>query len=134
MHHDAPPQPPQKRSTRKTIGLGCAGIAALCVAIIAVGAAAGDKDDGAGAKHSASHSAGTRRAPTPKATDTALSKREVTRLSVGVVWDSYSEKERDALCLGVDLYGTDWLAKQMHSDNLDPDYAAELVADRCATH
>ncbi|MGW3821834.1 hypothetical protein ACWEAF_05870 [Streptomyces sp. NPDC005071] len=53
-----------------------------------------------------------------------------------MTWDGTSKADRDAMCAGIDLLGTDWAAEQLRTGGgtdatLDWDYAAELVADKC---
>ncbi|MET7287150.1 hypothetical protein [Streptomyces sp. NPDC005573] len=137
-HWGAPPPAPapKKNSAGKAIGCGCVGIIGLFIICLAIGAAVDENPKST----TTSSSAAPRKAPpahapaaqAPTPADTTMDKHALTRLSVGVVWDSYTSEQRDSLCLGVDVYGTDWFARQMHSDNLDPDYAAQLVKAKCA--
>lgn len=131
------PQPPKKPN--KIAGYGCLGIAALLIIAGAIGIAADSSDDTASPSDTAAN--GTPNAQdTPAKTDTeptatgetpGLDKRKITELSVGLVWDGYTETQKNALCFGVDAYGEDWLADQLNSDSLDHDYAADLVAAKC---
>jgi ABC-type glycerol-3-phosphate transport system substrate-binding protein len=64
------------------------------------------------------------------------SKRQITEIAIQMTWDDTSEADRDAMCGGIELLGTDWAADQLRSGGgtdatLDWDYAAELVADKC---
>jgi hypothetical protein len=80
--------------------------------------------------------------PTPAAkpaadpTPPAINKREITKLAIRMTWDGTSEADRDAMCGGIAIFGTDWAAEQLRTGGgsdatLDWDYAAELVADEC---
>lgn len=128
-----PPRPPKKKANPAVIALAAVGIIGFWVI---VGTALGSPDDTS--KGSASASSPAKAAPTeaddkPPADNKTpgLSKRELTRLTVSAVWNSYDTTQRDTLCLGIDVYGEDELAEQMQSDNLDPDYAAELISAKC---
>jgi hypothetical protein len=126
------PQPPRKRGG-KVAAMGCLGSLAFLILIVIVAAAVdgSDKPESKQGSHTSApaHKAG---APSPKETG-GLSKREITKLSVDVVWNNYTAAQRDAACLGIDTYGKDWYAKQLKSKNIDPDYAADRLADHCAS-
>ncbi|MER7983863.1 hypothetical protein [Streptomyces sp. NPDC095817] len=131
-----PPAPPQK-STSKTVGLGCLGIFAFVIlAGIVAGALDGDDDKDAKATSKASASA-TQADDAADASDdkpAGLDKRTITRVSVDATWDSYTEEQKDELCLGIDLYSENWFANQLKSDNIDSNYAAERVSAKCDAH
>lgn len=61
---------------------------------------------------------------------------DMTQLVVNLSWEQQTEDDRDAMCLGISLYGTDWAADQMRSgagdESVDWDRAAELVEQKCA--
>ena len=71
---------------------------------------------------------------TPQATP-ALDE-DMPHLVVELSWAQQTEDDRDAMCLGISLYGTDWAADQMRSgagdESVDWDRAAELVEQKCA--
>lgn len=136
-----PPPPPKKSPIGKILGFGCLGILGLSFLIGAISALV-SSDSGNTSKDNTSVAAddtakdndteteAKQPTKTPEKTP-GLSKREITKLSVNMVWDGYDETQRDGLCLGIDLNGPDWFADQLQSDNIDPDYAGELVADKC---
>lgn len=126
-----PPQPP--RDTRKASAII---IAILAVLVVAIVLASGSDDSSSKASPAAPTSAKPKASATTPRTPAAgqpsgIDKRQLTELSVGLVWDGYSESRRDIMCAGLEAYGKDWFAKQMESDSIDPDYAAELVAGKC---
>jgi hypothetical protein len=61
---------------------------------------------------------------------------DMTQLVVDLSWQQQTEDDRDAMCLGLAVYGTDWGADQMRlgagDESVDWDRAAELVAQKCA--
>ncbi|MFB8772112.1 hypothetical protein [Streptomyces broussonetiae] len=129
-----PPPPPKKNRWKKILGIGCGGIVGFFVIALAIGAAVGppeDTDDKSKPAPKTSTSAPPEPAsPTP--TSAGLSERDITRLSVDMVWDGYTEPQRDVLCAGVEANGPGWFADQLESDNLDRDYAGQLVEEKCA--
>lgn len=60
---------------------------------------------------------------------------DTTQLVVDLSWNQQTEQDRDAMCLGISLYGTGWAADQMHAgagdESVDWDRAAELVEQKC---
>ena len=75
----------------------------------------------------------TVQAPTP---DPTPASDDMTQLVVDISWGQQSEDDKDAMCLGIGVYGTDWAADQMATgagdDSVDWDRAAELVEQKCA--
>ncbi|MFF7550916.1 hypothetical protein ACFZCU_46040 [Streptomyces canus] len=75
----------------------------------------------------------TVQAPTP---DPTPASDDMTQLVVDISWGQQSEDDKDAMCLGIGVYGTDWAAEQMQAgagdDSVDWDRAAELVEQKCA--
>jgi hypothetical protein len=61
---------------------------------------------------------------------------DTTQLVVDLSWQQQTEDDRDAMCLGISLYGTAWAADQMQlgagDESVDWDRAAELVEQKCA--
>ena len=61
---------------------------------------------------------------------------DTTQLVVDLSWQQQTEDDRDAMCLGISLYGTAWAADQMQAgagdQSVDWDQAAELVEQKCA--
>ena len=61
---------------------------------------------------------------------------DMTQLVVDLSWEQQTEDDKDAMCLGVGLYGPEWAAEQMAAgagdDSVDWQRAAELVAQKCA--
>ncbi|MEU0207373.1 hypothetical protein [Streptomyces canus] len=68
--------------------------------------------------------------PTPTLDD------DMTALVVDLSWSQQTEDDKDAMCLGVGLYGPEWAAEQMATgagdDSIDWQRAAELVEQKCA--
>lgn len=153
MHYPPPPPYPPARRPRsigRKIGMfGCLPVAVLFGALIGLGAIVGDDTDNADSssgkstgtvKPAASSAAPPKTAepttsgePAPAETTTpGLSKRDITKMSVNAVWDSYSNARRDLLCIGVEVNGPGWFADQLTSDSLDREYAGRLVEEKCA--
>lgn len=132
MSHTPPRNPRAENAGKKILKFGCLPAFLLLVALIALGSALDDGDDKADAKPSAS--APSKPADTGPAPSKSpgLSKHEITKLSVDMVWDGYSEARRDLLCDGVKTNGPGWFADQLESDNLDRKYAGQLVEEKCA--
>lgn len=67
--------------------------------------------------------------PTPASDD-------MTTLIVDITWQQQTEDDKDAMCLGIGVYGPEWAAEQMAADagddSIDWQRAAELVAEKCA--
>lgn len=61
---------------------------------------------------------------------------DMTQLVVDLSWQQQTEDDRDAMCIGITLYGTGWAADQMHAgagdESVDWERAAELVEQKCA--
>lgn len=64
-----------------------------------------------------------------------LSTRDLTKVSIDLTWDATAETDKDAMCDGISLFGTDWAAGQLRQgggdDSLDWDYAAQLIEGKC---
>jgi len=77
----------------------------------------------------------TVQAPTPDDTGIALDD-DMTQLVVDISWGQQTEDDKDAMCLGIGVYGAEWAAEQMQAgagdDSVDWDRAAELVEQKCA--
>lgn len=62
--------------------------------------------------------------------------QDMTRLVVDLSWTQQTEDDRDAMCLGISLYGTGWAAEQMRAgagdESVDWERGAELVEQKCA--
>jgi hypothetical protein len=75
-------------------------------------------------------------APKPAAIDTTSSSSDMTQTVVDQSWDQQTEADKDAMCFGLALYGTDWGAEQMRigagNESVDWDKAAQLVEVKCA--
>jgi hypothetical protein len=69
--------------------------------------------------------------PTPNPTP-----HDTTDLVVDLTWNQQTETEKDTLCDGINLLGTEWAADEMQAgagdDSLDWDRAAVLVEAKCA--
>jgi hypothetical protein len=79
----------------------------------------------------------TVQAPTPDATpDPTPASDDMTQLVVDISWGQQSEDDKDAMCLGIGVYGPGWAAEQMQAgagdDSVDWQRAAELVEQKCA--
>jgi ABC-type Fe3+-hydroxamate transport system substrate-binding protein len=82
--------------------------------------------------------------PTPKpaaidttpATDPTPTADDMTQTIVDLSWDQQTEADKDSMCFGLALYGTDWGAEQMRigagNESVDWDKAAQLVEVKCA--
>lgn len=72
---------------------------------------------------------------TPAADPTSTDRSDLTEAALGETWSDTSEADKDALCEGLDLFGTAWVARQMREDqtdeNVDWNYAALLVEEKC---
>ncbi|MBQ0974548.1 hypothetical protein KBZ00_25970 [Streptomyces sp. RK31] len=127
MSHTPPRNARTDAAARRVFKFGCLPALALVVLIIIIGSLAdNDGDDPADAKASPTPATSKSSPATP-----GLDKRQITEVTVDMVWDSYSETRRNLLCAGIEVNGPDWFADQMQSDNIDPDYAAELVSEKC---
>jgi hypothetical protein len=75
-------------------------------------------------------------APKPAAIDTTTSSSDMTQAIVDLSWAQQTESDKDAMCFGLALYGTDWGAEQMRigagNESVDWDRAAVLVEAKCA--
>jgi hypothetical protein len=77
-------------------------------------------------------------APQPAAIDTTTttSSSDMTQAIVDLSWAQQTEDDKDAMCFGLALYGTDWGAEQMRigagNESVDWDKAAQLVEVKCA--
>ncbi|GAA2593903.1 hypothetical protein [Streptomyces axinellae] len=69
--------------------------------------------------------------PTPIASDRA----ELTEGALDESWSAAGEADKDALCDGLRMFGTAWVAQQMREnesdEDVDWDYAALLVKGKC---
>ena len=74
--------------------------------------------------------------PTPEPTPTLSLDDDMTALVVDISWGQQSEDDKDAMCLGIGVYGPEWAAEQMAAgagdDSVDWQRAAELVEQKCA--
>jgi hypothetical protein len=128
-----------QRAAKKILVFGCLPVLALVVLLIIVGSALDNGDDKSDTKAEATPSFSAPAAPpsepepSPSESDDGpgISKRRMTELSVGLTWDNYSEAQKDALCSGVEAYGPEWVADQLKSDNLDHEYAGQLIEEKC---
>jgi ABC-type Fe3+-hydroxamate transport system substrate-binding protein len=61
---------------------------------------------------------------------------DMTQTVVDLSWAQQTEADKDAMCFGLALYGTDWGAEQMRigagNESVDWDRAAVLVEAKCA--
>ncbi|MFG2425410.1 hypothetical protein ACGFWD_41275 [Streptomyces sp. NPDC048448] len=113
-------------------GFGCLGVLAFIILIVIIGSTS-DSDDKQDSKNESRANAPARATEHTKAkASPGIDKHTITKMAVNLTWQNYSEQRRDAACLGIDLYGKDWYAEQLKSDSIEPDYAAELLADKCA--
>ncbi|MEU3161984.1 hypothetical protein ACPCAJ_21105 [Streptomyces griseoincarnatus] len=130
--HQPPPQRNQRtdRAARKILKFGCLPAFVLLGVIIALGNAV-DDDSASGGKPAANENSPTASPTAPAKASPGLDNRQITELTVDMVWDSYSETRRDLFCLSLDVEGPDAYADQLKSDNIDPDYAAELMTEKC---
>jgi hypothetical protein len=76
-------------------------------------------------------------APTPDTTPAPTpASDDMTQLVVDISWGQQSEDDKDAMCLGIGVYGSEWAAEQMQAgagdDSVDWNRAAELVEQKCA--
>ncbi|MFJ4926603.1 hypothetical protein [Streptomyces sp. NPDC088736] len=159
MHDQYPPQPPVqpaepaagKPSGGRAAGLGCLGVLAFLIVCGVIGAASGSgpdqgQDRADGPRGDWSTSASDTRSDEARATDgdptvdatPTSSRHALTKLSVTLAWQGFAESRKDMMCAGIDLYGRHWAAEQMAAGSrageaqLDWDYAAELVGNKCA--
>lgn len=140
-HYQPLPRPKPKFTDSRGFKFGCLPAIIIVWAVIITSVLTSGNDDKtndqtAGRPSSASSAPETadRDKPSPSASKSAgLDERRITELSVGMVWDSYDEPERDLLCLGVEANGRGWFADQLESDNLDREYAGQLVEEKCAS-
>lgn len=69
-------------------------------------------------------------------TDPAPAPDDMTQTIVDLSWAQQTEDDKDAMCFGLALYGTDWGAEQMRigagDESVDWDRAAQLVEVKCA--
>lgn len=68
--------------------------------------------------------------PTP-----GLTPDDMTDLVVDLTWQQQTEDDKDAMCLGLAAYGTEWGAEQMRlgarDESVDWERAAVLVEQKC---
>ncbi|MFE2311647.1 hypothetical protein ACFXC8_00350 [Streptomyces sp. NPDC059441] len=62
---------------------------------------------------------------------------DMTQTVVDLSWDQQTDADKNAMCDGLALFGTEWGADQMRAgaggdDSLDWDRAAVLVEQKCA--
>lgn len=127
MSHTPPRNARTDAAARRVLKFGCLPALALVVLIIIIGSIA-DNDDQSDAKASPTPAASN---PTPANNTPGLGKRQITELTVDMVWDSYNETRRDLFCLSLEVDGPESYADGLKSDNIDPDYAAELMTEKC---
>jgi predicted alpha-1,6-mannanase (GH76 family) len=70
-------------------------------------------------------------------TDAAPDSEDMTQTVVDLSWAQQTEADKNAMCDGLALFGTEWGADQMRAgaggnDSLDWDRAAVLVEQKCA--
>lgn len=86
--------------------------------------------------------------PTPKQTTphyaedmdvTTAESRELTQQLFQITWNAAPEDQKDAMCEGIQMFGTGFAARQMqrggdttYGDDIDWDYTAELMGEECA--
>jgi ABC-type glycerol-3-phosphate transport system substrate-binding protein len=62
---------------------------------------------------------------------------DMTEAIVDLTWDQTSETDKQSMCAGIALLGTDWAAEQLQQgggdDSLDWDRAAVLIEGKCET-
>ncbi|MFD8777558.1 hypothetical protein [Streptomyces sp. NPDC059916] len=67
--------------------------------------------------------------------DTTQTDADMTQAIVDLTWDSSSETEKQNMCDGIDLFGTEWAADQLREgggdSGLDWDRAAEIIEGKC---
>ncbi|MEV0981891.1 hypothetical protein [Streptomyces sp. NPDC049915] len=127
-----------EKAGKKILLFGCLPAFALIVLLIVIGSTLGDGGDGKSDSISADSPTASASAKVVEPTATpsepdgpGISKRRLTEITVDLVWDKYTEEKREALCLGVEAYGAQWLADQLKSENLDHDYAGQLMQRKC---
>ncbi|MFE9921574.1 hypothetical protein ACFYQA_08325 [Streptomyces sp. NPDC005774] len=127
MHHQSH-QPPRRFVDRKGFRFGCLPAMVITWVIFLLTLFTGGDTDNTSGKDDAK---ATR--PTASATTTApgMDKRQITELSVDMVWDSYNAARRDLMCVGMEVHGPGWFAEQLESDSIDPEYAEDLVTEKC---
>jgi uncharacterized protein involved in copper resistance len=69
-------------------------------------------------------------------TDATPTADDMTQTVVDLSWDQQTEADKNAMCGGLALFGTEWGADQMragagYDDSLDWDRAAVLVEAKC---
>lgn len=133
-----PPRPP-RRAARLAVALCVAGAALSWTLVIAavLGDWGGSGGSGAAPASTPSPAAQEDASPAPTEDTASLDRRKLTEVSVLLAWNSSSESEKDSMCAGIIVYGPDWVADQLRigagNENLDWDYAAELLDDECAS-
>lgn len=69
-------------------------------------------------------------APPPASADD-----DMTQAVVDLTWDQTSEADKNSMCSGIDLFGTEWAADQLRDgggdDSLDWDRAAVIIEGKC---
>ncbi|MFF1358795.1 hypothetical protein [Streptomyces sp. NPDC058297] len=67
--------------------------------------------------------------------DTTQTDADMTQAIVDLTWDGASETDRQNMCDGIDLFGTEWAADQLREgggdSGLDWDRAAEIIEGKC---
>jgi hypothetical protein len=60
----------------------------------------------------------------------------MTQAVVDLTWDNTSEVDKQSMCDGIDLFGTEWAADQLRDgagdDSLDWDRAAVIIEGKCS--
>lgn len=72
----------------------------------------------------------------PDPTEAPTLTDDMTQLVVDISWEQQTEDDKDAMCMGIGLYGPGWAAEQMQAgagdSSVDWQRAAELVEQKCA--
>lgn len=78
----------------------------------------------------------------PDETPTPSMDEDMTELVTNLAWDEQSESEKDDMCFGIRVLGSEWAADRMRDSQshrpeddvaweVDWDLAAEILADKC---
>jgi uncharacterized protein involved in copper resistance len=69
-------------------------------------------------------------------TDATPADDDMTQTVVDLSWDQQTEADKNAMCSGIAMFGSEWAAEQMRigagNESVDWDRAAVLVEAKCA--
>ena len=142
--------PTQPQSGMNPAAKGCLGIFVGLMLMAGCTAIAIESDDDTESSYSSSDSYdsgaddSSNTEPEPLEVETETIEPEtpdtdITDAAMELTWEQAPEEQRDTLCQGIDMFGTDWAARQLQSggdtvsgdDVIDWDRAAQILETKC---